>query len=82
LKAFKSLLKALKAIEGVKSIHDFHVWSLDGENHVGSLHVVIEANGSPENIKELIRSQLKTEGLNHVTIELENPGEACGLKQC
>jgi cobalt-zinc-cadmium efflux system protein len=53
----KDIAHNLKAIEGVKSIHDFHVWSLDGENHVGSLHVVIEANGSPENIKELIRSQ-------------------------
>ncbi len=72
----------LQQIKNIESVHDFHVWSLDGENHIGSLHVVINPNTKPETIKALIRSCLEKEGIKHVTIELENTEEACRFKNC
>lgn len=72
----------LLAIKGIKSVHDFHVWSLDGTQHVASLHAVTTGNILPVNMKNLIRVQLEKDGISHVTIELETPEESCGLKQC
>ena len=73
---------ALKTLDGVESIHDFHVWSLDGEHHVASLHVVVADSHNPKNIKKNIREKLGEAGLEHATIEIENVGEACELKHC
>ena len=34
------LTRKLTEIEGIRSIHDMHLWSLDGESHVMTLHAV------------------------------------------
>lgn len=67
-------------IEGVQSVHDLHLWSVDGAYHVLTLHVVMDRDlGRQEVIalKERVRALLTELNLRHVTIELEFPEERC-----
>lgn len=72
----------IKALPGVQGVHDFHIWSLDGEHHVASLHVVVSAETESAACKNLIRDTLSREGIGHATIELEKPDENCPLATC
>jgi cobalt-zinc-cadmium efflux system protein len=76
----KKILRLIKKIEAVKSIHDLHVWTLDGQYHVATLHVVVQRNLSIEKsitTKEKVRSVLLAQGIDHLTIELESEDEEC-----
>lgn len=61
----------------VAGIHDFHLWSLDGEHNVITMHVVVTGNMSikeAEHLKEKIKDELKPLHAAHATIEIEyNP---------
>jgi len=63
------------------SIHDIHLWSLDGAYHVLSLHVVVNNELASEQqieLKQHIRKRLLQSHIAHVTIEIEYPQEECG----
>ena len=62
-------------IEGVREVHHIHIWSIDGQRHCATLHVV--ANGDFPAVKENIRAVLAEHGIGHVTVELECEGEHC-----
>ena len=82
LTAIESELRLLKNVE---DIHDVHAWSLDGNYHVLSLHVVISQIPDPETLvllKNQIREQTLKMGIDHATIEIELPSEACALENC
>ena len=69
----QQLKSNLLAIEKVIEIHDFHLWSLDGENHIMTLHVVVD-NFVAEDIEPLkrrIRETAVHSGISHTTIEIE-----------
>ncbi|MCF8360556.1 MAG: cation diffusion facilitator family transporter [Prolixibacteraceae bacterium] len=75
----------LQQINGIKDIHDLHVWSLDGNNHIATLHIEVAentGNGKKQTIKNKIRQFLSKKHINHVTIEIDNPGDDCTLKDC
>jgi len=71
-------------IPEVVSIHDCHVWSMDGEYNVLSIHLVLDKNYSlaqQDGIKRKIRKLLKPENVHHATIELD-VDEDCGMEEC
>ena len=77
--------RELRTLQNVEDIHDVHAWSLDGNYHVLSLHVVISQIPDPETLvllKTQIREQTKKLGVDHATIEIELPSEACVLENC
>lgn len=67
-------------IEGVLSSHHTHLWSLDGEHHVLTTHLVIAENSTSEDILSIkhagkqIASSLDIE---HLTVEIEYENEDC-----
>ena len=70
-------LKAgLLAIGGVESLHDLHLWSLDGERHVMTLHVVTGETDTPR-IKREVVEIARRHRIAHVTVEFERPGTDC-----
>ncbi|MDR1182203.1 MAG: cation diffusion facilitator family transporter [Bacteroidales bacterium] len=75
------LKQKVETIPAIESVHDLHVWSLDGQYNVASAHVVVkQENNSLEElapVKEQIRILMKEEGIEHVTIEFENEQEYC-----
>ncbi len=72
----EALTARLLALDGVESIHDLHLWSLDGESHVMTLHVVTRA-ADPQTVKREIVGIARGESIGHVTVEFERPGTVC-----
>lgn len=72
--------KHILKIKGVKDVHHIHVWSLDGYNNYATIHVVND--GKNEDIKKLVKEELKEHRIIHSTIELEKEGEECLEKNC
>lgn len=72
--------ESLCGIDGVEDVHHVHIWSLDGEANYATAHVVTGLPGSQ--IKPLLRQRLKEQGISHVTLELETPGEECAHRHC
>jgi cobalt-zinc-cadmium efflux system protein len=72
--------KTLLSIPHVTSLHHFHLWSLDGEQHVLTAHLVLESSIDSDIqsiIKHQINDKLKQYDLSHTTVELEQPLENC-----
>ena len=67
----------IKSIEGVQSIHDLHIWSLDGDKNVLSCHVVINELEKSKKVKESIRKLACNLGNYHLTIEIEHSDDVC-----
>jgi len=71
--------------EKVKGVHDTHVWSLDGEHHVLTTHVVIDKKATKEDaldVKCSVKACLNKFGISHATIEIEREDEKCDLIEC
>ena len=65
-------------IEGVESLHHIHSWSIDGESHVLSAHLVISpGTDNVAAIKEKVRDLVDSEEFEHVTLETEFPDDHC-----
>lgn len=75
--------KSILSLAKVDSIHHTHVWSLDGEHHVLTTHVVVIDETTRENIKS-IKNAIQTIGrklnLEHITVEIEYVNEHCYLR--
>lgn len=69
-----------------ESIHDLHIWSLDEENNILTVHLVLnktaESASELTEFKNYLRAELKNEGINHATFEFDAPNEICELKDC
>lgn len=75
-----AISKQLLSIKHVEEIHHVHFWSLDGEQHVLTAHVVINClidNEKLRALKQEVNERLTPFGLSHTTIEFELPGEPC-----
>jgi cobalt-zinc-cadmium efflux system protein len=75
----------LAGVPGVRGIHDLHLWSLDGEHHILTTHVVIPEGSTVEEsvaVKCRVRDAAASLGISHATVEIERAGEACGLAEC
>lgn len=76
----KTILEELSSISGVQAVHHLHIWSLDGENHVLTVHLLLEDNsdiGTQEAVKEELSRRLGPYNLSHTTVELEFYNETC-----
>ena len=70
------LEKKLLGGEDVISIHDLHLWTMDGESHIMTLHIVSNTT-NPEQLKHDIIDIAKPFNIDHVTIEIEKSGIDC-----
>lgn len=70
----------VREIDGVIDVHHVHVWTMDGQSHFATMHVV--TNGDAHAIKHSIREELSEHGVGHVTLELECEGEHCHEEHC
>ncbi|QOL25413.1 cation transporter [Thalassotalea sp. LPB0316] len=64
----------------VREVHHLHYWSLDGESHVLTAHLVLKAPYDVpklQSLKQLISEDLGAFDLSHTTIEFEFPNEIC-----
>ena len=79
------LQEEITKIPGVMSVHDLHVWSMDGAYYVLTIHVVVEDQMPHQNILEIkqqVRETCRQMDIEHVTIEMEQESEKCALENC
>lgn len=76
----KAIKKTILNHDDIENIHDIHIWSLDGEYNVMSLHVAVEEDlklSEINKIKRKIKHILSHENIHHFTIEFEHKHENC-----
>jgi len=74
----------LQQFKGIEDIHDLHVWSVDGNYNILTVHVVMNKALESDKITELkgkIRNSLKQKGIQHATIEFETSDERCDFEK-
>ena len=72
--------QTLLSLPGTQAVHHLHLWSLDGEKHVLTAHIVVQADTSItdyQNIKADLQIALAQFNLSHTTIEIELSQEDC-----
>ena len=72
--------KKLRTIPEVIEIHDCHIWSMDGEYHVFSAHLVLDNSYDlrlQAAIKKRAKYLLHELGIEHSTLEFELKDEHC-----
>ena len=65
--------ETISKIDGVIKVDHIHIWSMDGQNNYGTMHIVTDADF--REIKGKVREKLKQEGIGHVTLEIESKEE-------
>ena len=77
--------KQVLSLPGVDSIHDIHVWTLDGQYNILTLHLVLKEINDYQRIKKMkqhIKRLLKDQNINHITIEIDKTDDECFLEEC
>lgn len=74
--------KLLTAIPEIESIHDLHLWTMDGEYNIMTVHLVCSPDDleSVVCLKQKIKKSLKGLNIHHATIEIDRLGEVCELE--
>ncbi|MGB4974359.1 MAG: cation diffusion facilitator family transporter [Cyclobacteriaceae bacterium] len=83
--SIEHIREKLKNIQSIINVHDCHVWSMDGNYNVLTVHLVLDKDyqlSEQVAIKQQVKEILKGESVNHITIELENQDEHCELVDC
>lgn len=79
----EAIERRLRAIPEVRSMHHTHIWSLDGQRHVLTTHVVV-AEETPKDkilqVKRAFKDLAGGLGLEHTTLEVEYENEDCLMK--
>lgn len=79
----KEIEEMVLAEKEVVEMHDYHLWTMDGEHHILSLHIVVKDNMDlklAEHLKERIKAKLKHLDIDHATIEVEYSPEHCSQR--
>lgn len=70
----------LAAFSEIAGMHDLHLWTLDGNYHILTTHIVLDkplAMAEQELLKQKIKSRLKQLHVEHATIEFESRDVGC-----
>lgn len=76
-----TVVSSMKALPKVDDVHHVHVWSIDGEHHILTAHVIVAADCSIETAHEL-KNQIKAHlfrqfHIQEATLEIEWPNQKC-----
>lgn len=66
----------LKSSSEIKDVHHVHLWSLDGEKHILTAHLVVSDDLSWEQagqIRKKAKDSLKVMGISEAALEIEKP---------
>ena len=72
----------LRKMKKVKDLHHTHIWSLDGEHHVLTTHIVLDLDSKKEDIrriKDKVRELSELYDLAHTTVEFEYLDDDCSM---
>jgi cobalt-zinc-cadmium efflux system protein len=75
----------LLTLNDISDIHDIHIWTMDGNYHIATLHLEVKHEmdlEETEKLKEKVRQELKHLHIEHATLEIELQGQQCSLNGC
>lgn len=79
------LKKELEQLPEVVNVHDMHCWTMDGENNVCSLHLVVRPSMDISRLNVLLQKAtaiITAQHIQHPTIQVETEGVQCRLVRC
>ncbi len=76
---YEKVQKVLMSFPAIESFHDLHLWSLDGEKNILTVHLVIEQNARDEaaRLKQEVKNALAELDIVHCTLETESAEDDC-----
>lgn len=70
--SIENVKASIKKVEGVKDVHDLHVWAITSDFPSLSSHIVVYKNVDRDNILKKLTEMLKLEfHLKHITLQIE-----------
>ncbi len=69
------ILRIIKSASGVISVHDLHIWAINGHANALAAHVTVDKNLKVCEISQMIKSiesELSRVGVDHVTLQFES----------
>jgi cobalt-zinc-cadmium efflux system protein len=81
----EKIKEALAKYPEVLSVHDIHIWTMDGEYNVLSMHIVVspeKAIGDLESLKAKIKHAMEHMDISHTTLEMETDQAHCEQVDC
>lgn len=69
------IIRTFKETEGVKAIHDLHIWSITSGQNALSCHIVVDGSltvKESQSILQNLEHKLLHLGIGHMTVQLEN----------
>ncbi len=78
------IIHKIRSLDGLVALRDYHAWTLDGKDHVFTCQIELAQRDAESRIKDSIRNMLKSQGFNHITIEVltGNDEASCHPEQC
>lgn len=73
--SFEEVIEKISSINGVRNVHDLHVWSITSGKNALSCHVVLNNQVNFQESQVILRGiehKLQHLGIGHVTIQMEN----------
>ena len=64
--------RAMRAVAGVREVHDLHVWTLTSGKYAMSGHVVVDESSTSDRILQELHALLERFEIEHTTIQLES----------
>ena len=73
-----SVRESLLTVDGVRDVHDLHIWSITPENPILTCHLTIGRETDPDQVLSSANRLLHDEyAIEHSTIQLETDGGGC-----
>lgn len=79
----KEIEQELSKNDHIIGFHDLHIWSLDGEYNILSVHLEVSEDLSYAQVQELkicLRKSLKPLAIHHATLEVDGDQQNCEFK--
>lgn len=79
----KQVVSLMLAEPGVESVHDLHVWTLDGTAPIVTAHLRVQGLAQGQALQQRLAHTLHHElGVEHLTIQLEVDEQDCAQHDC
>lgn len=81
----EEITNRLTAIAHVTGVHDIHIWSMDGNYNVMTVHIVVDKEAEHEtltNIKSEAVKILREQNIQHPTVQIEFQSGICEFERC
>lgn len=77
----ETVTEKIKQVSLIKNVHHLHLWSIDGDHHILTTHLVVHENASKDEVHQLkieLKKMLMSEfHITEATIEIEWPNQSC-----